>query len=247
MKTGNTIRMTLALLLFIFSTGFANKKDATKDPKAKKILNEFVTATGGEKAIAGIETLSSKSQLEFVESGLVLKREILETRSKQFFMKVNSPQTGDICRGYDGKRCWEKRQAQIREIVDEEKQSFLNTSAFLRFANWEQTLVAYQYAGKTNVPGQTLHRIDVKTIYGAKESWYFNGHDNLLVRMEEPLDLPEGHATATTSFSDYRDVNGVKLSFAQTIEMPGQNRKITFSEITANRDIDPNLFSFPEK
>jgi hypothetical protein len=40
-----------------------------------------------------------------------------------------------------------------------------------------------------------------------------------------------------------RDVNGVKLSFAQTIAMPGQTRKISFSEITANRDIDKNLFS----
>lgn len=239
--------MVLALMLFIFSTGFANKKDATKDRKAAKILYEFVEATGGEKAIANIKTLSSKSQLEFVESGLVLNREIFETRSKQFFMKVNSSQTGDICRGYDGKRCWEKRQSQAREIVGEEKQSFLNTSAFLRFANWRQTLAAYQYAGKINVAGITLHRIDVKTIYGAKERWYFNVHDNLLVQMEEPLDLPDGPSTATTFFSNYQDVNGVKLSFAQTIEMPGQTRKILFSEVIANRDIDPKLFSFPEK
>lgn len=245
MKTGNTIRMTLVLVLFILSTGFANKKDATKDPKARKILIEFAETTGGEKAIANIESLISKSQLEFVESGLILKRETFETRANQCFIKVNSSQTGDIYRGYNGKQCWEKRQAQLREIVGQEKQSFLNTSAFLRFANWEQTLAAYQYAGKTNVAGATLHRIDVKTIYGAKESWYFNAHDHLLVRMEEPLDLPDGPATATTSFSDYRDVNGVKLSFAQTIEMPGQTRKISFSEITANRDIDPNLFSSP--
>jgi hypothetical protein len=247
MKTGNTIRMTLALLLFIFSTGFANKKDATKDRKAAKILYEFAKATGGEKAIANIKTLSSKSQLEFVESGLVLYREIFETRSKQFFMKVNSSQTGCIYRGYDGKRCWEKRQSQAREIVGEEKQSFLNTSAFLRFANWEQTLAAFQYAGKTNVAGITLHRIDVKTIYGAKESWYFNATDHILARLEEPLDLPEGSAIAITTFYDYRDVNGVKLAFQQTIEMPGQTRKISFSEINANRDIDQNLFSFPKK
>ncbi len=247
MKTENTIKMVLAMLLIIIASGFAPKKEAEKDRKAAKILHEFVEATGSEKAIANIESLISKSQLEFVESGLILKREIFETRANQCFIKVNSPQTGDIYRGYDGKQCWEKRQAQLREIVSQEKQSFLNNSAFLRFANWEQTLAAYQYAGKTNVAGIPLHRIDVKTIYDAKESWYFNAHDHLLVRMEEPLDLPEGPATATTTFSDYRNVNGVKLSFAQTIEMPGQTRKISFSEIAANRDIDNNLFSPPGK
>jgi zinc protease len=247
MKRKITVKMFLAMLLIIVASGFAPKKEGEKDRKAEKILHEFVEATGGEKAIANIESLISKSQLEFVESGFILKREIFETRANQCFIKVNSPQTGDIYRGYNGKQCWEKRQAQLREIVGEEKQSFLNTSAFLRFANWQQNLAAYQYAGKTNVAGITLHRIDVKTIYGAKESWYFNADDHLLGQMEEPLDLPESSATATTSFSDYRDVNGVKLSFAQTIAMPGQTRKISFSEITANRDIDNNLFSPPGK
>lgn len=247
MKREIRTRMVIATLLLIVISGFTPKKEVEKDRKASKILHEFVEATGGEKAIAKLESLISKSKLEFVESGFTLEREIYETRSKQFFMKVNSLQTGDICRGFDGKRCWEKRQAQLREIVGEEKQSFLNTSAFLRFANWERTLAAYQYAGKTIVAGITLHRIDVKTIYDAKESWYFNAHDHLLVQMEEPLDLPDGPATATTTFSDYREVNGVKLSFSQTIAMPGQTRKILFSEITANRDIDPNLFSFPKK
>lgn len=247
MKTENTIKMVLAMLLIIVASGFAPKKEGAKDRNAEKILHEFVKATGGEKAIANIESLTSKSKLEFVESGFTLEREIFEMRSNQCFIKVNSPQTGDIYRGYDGKQCWEKRQAEIRNIVGQEKQSFLNNSAFLRFADWEKTLAAYKYEGLKNVAGIEMHQIDIKTIYGAKESWYFNAHNHLLVRMEEPLDLPEGSATATTSFSDYRDVNGVKLSFLQTIEMPGQTRKISFSKINANRDIDPNLFSFPLK
>lgn len=69
----------------------------------------------------------------------------------------------------------------------------------------------------------------------------------MLAQLEEPLDMPEGLSTATTTFSEYRDVNGVKLSFAQAIEMPGQTRKIKFSTITANREIVQNLYSFPCK
>lgn len=245
MKTENMLKTTFALTLFFLFTTIAVGKKAEKDPKAEKILNAFVTEIGGKKAISAIENLTCKSKLEFVESGLILEREILETRSSQYFIKVSSPQTGEIYRGYDGKRCWEKRRAQTREIVGDEKQSFLNASAFLRFANWEKLLKSFEYKGIEERTGRKVHRIDVVTVWGAKESWYFNKSDNLLAQMEEPLDLPEGPSTATTTFSDYRDVNGVKLSFVQTISMPGQNRKITFSKISANRDIDQNLFSFP--
>ncbi|MCA1758371.1 MAG: hypothetical protein LC658_01260, partial [Bacteroidales bacterium] len=165
----------------------------------------------------------------------------------QCFIKVSSPQTGDIYRGYDGKQCWEKRQAEIRNIAGQEKQSFLNNSAFLRFAGWEKFLSSYKYAGIKNVAGTEMHKIDVTTIFGAKESWYFKASDKLLVRMEEPLDMPEGPATAITTYTDYREVNGVKISFAQSISMPGQTREISFSEIKANREIDPHLFSCPKK
>lgn len=243
MKREITIRMAVAMLLLFIVSGFSTEKEVEKDRKAAKILHEFVEATGGEKAIENIESLRSKSQLEFVESGFTLEREILETRSNQYFIKVNSAQTGDIYRGYDGKQCWEKRQAQIREITGEEKQSFLNNSAFLRFIRWEKTLAAYTYAGKVNVAGSEMHKIEVITIFGAKESWYFSTKSKLLARMEEPLEMPEGPSTAITIFTDYREVNGVKLSFTQIINMPGQTRKISFTEIAANPETDFNLFT----
>jgi hypothetical protein len=88
-----------------------------------------------------------------------------------------------------------------------------------------------------------MHKIDVITLFGAKESWYFSTKSKLLTRMEEPLNMPEGPSTAITIFTDYREVNGVKLSFTQIINMPGQTRKISFAEIAANLEIDKNLFS----
>lgn len=245
MQQKSTILMAILLVLVISLTGFISKKEVEKDPQAAKILYEYVEATGGKKAIANIKNLVSKSQLEFMESGFTLERKIVETSSKQYFIKVSSAQTGDIFRIFDGKICRENRQAQIREIVGAEKQSFLNTTAFLRFTDWENTLASYKYEGQKNIAGTEMHRIDITTIYGIKESWYFNKTNHLLVQIEEPIDMPVGPSTAITIFSDYRDVNGVKLSFAQTIEMPGQTRKITFSEIIANQEIDQNLFSFP--
>lgn len=245
MKTVNSIKMIIATMFFLFIATISTGRNTVKDHAAEKILNAFTNEIGGKKAISKIESLTSKSRLEFVESGFNLDREIFETSSNQYFIKVNSPQTGNICRGYDGEKCWEQHAGVTREIIGYEKQSFLNSTAFLRFANWEKTLKEFEYKGVVTREGNELHRIDVITIFGEKESWYFNTTDNMLTQIDEKIELPGGTSTATTTFGDYREVNGVKMSFSQTISMPGQTRKITFSKITANMDIDKNLFSFP--
>ena len=206
------------------------------------MLNNYVAAIGGKKAVDNIKNMVSKSQMEFVGGDFVLDREIVETRFDQRYIKANSQRTGEIIRTFDGTNCREKRMGEVRDVTGIEKQSFLNASAFLRYAEWEKNLSEYKYEGVQNIEGVKMHKIVVTTVYGLKESWYFDTKSNLLTQIEEELEIRGGKATATTVYSDYREVNGVKLSFLQTINMPGQTRKITFSEILANQEIDTAMF-----
>lgn len=239
MKTERTFRIVIVLLFFIVSAGFISEE--IKDREASKVLDNYVTAIGGKKAVENIKNMVSKSQMEFVGADFILDREITETPTR-YFIKVNSQRTGEITRTFDGTHCREKRMGEVRDITGEEKQSFLNTSAFLRYAEWEKNLTGYKYDGVEKVDGVKMHKLSVTTIYGQKETWYFDAKSNLLTQIEEELEMPGGKSTSTTVYSDYREVNGIKLSFLQTINMPGQTRKITFSEILANQEIDTTMF-----
>jgi uncharacterized protein (DUF2132 family) len=53
----------------------------------------------------------------------------------------------EITGGYDGTNYWEKRQDKIILIGDSEKTSILNSTAFLRNAEWQKNLVSYSYEG----------------------------------------------------------------------------------------------------
>ncbi len=243
MKKKQVILTILTILSMIAITG--NTQVKSKDQKAEEILNNFVSAAGGKNAHQEIQNIVSTSELIFLESGISINRYISETRSNEYFIKISSSQLGEIIRGYDGSDYWEKRQNKIRIIDDVEKKSILNSTAFLRYAQWQKHLTSYSYNGIVKTGEQELHKLDVVTIYGSKESWYFNISTFLLAQIEEPLEMPEEIASVVTIFEDYREVNGIMISFSQTIQMPGQTRRILFSEILTNQQVDKSIFKIP--
>lgn len=240
-RTGVAVALILIILNFDYASAFESKED----PKAQKILHDYVTAIGGEKALSKIENIVSKVDVVFVEPGIILNKEIIEEKSNKTYIKAFAPQFGEMIRGFDGDVLWEKRQSAVRIIYDEEKNSFLNESAFLRFYNWKKNLTDLAYSGIEKIEGTNLHKLSVKTIYGSNEIWYFSTVNNLLVRIEELLVLPQGEFTAITTFEDYREVNGVLHSFIQNIYMQNQTRKISYSSIKHNQVIDDGIFTKP--
>lgn len=230
----------------IFNPSYAPEaRDLKADPRAEKILRKYLSALGGRISISGIENMVSKVEVVFVEPGIVINKEIIEEKSDKSYIKAIAPQFGEVIRGFDGDVLWEKRQSGIRVIYDEEKSSFLNGSAFLRYCNWKKNLKELEYSGIEKIDGADLFRVDVKTIYEAKESWYFSTSDNLLARMEERVLLNNKESVIITTFEDYRQVEGVLHSFTQHIYMKGQTRKISYSEIKHNQEIDKNIFTKP--
>ena len=240
-----TIKTTFVMLL-IFAAAGSSARATTKDRKAEKVMNDYVSVIGGKTALSGIQNLVSQSELKFIESVISIDREITETSGNEYYIKVSSPRIGEIIRGSDGHTCWEKRQSAVKPIEGEEKRRFLNSSYFLRYANWENHLTDYKYEGKVIIDGAEMSKIAVTTNYGYKETWYFNNDSHYLAQTEEPLDLPEGISTVTTTFADYKDVGGIKLPFTHIIKMPGQTRIISFAEIKANQVVENTIFSLPK-
>jgi len=238
--------MAFLILLFLASMNYAQAQLSRKDPEAAKILEDYVAAIGGEKALAKIKSTESFSVLTFIETGLVLDRKIVEDQTGNYFIKVSSPETGEITRGYDGMVCWEKRESGSRIIEGEEKNTFLNSASLLRYANWKKLLTTFEYKGLHQVDGIDLQKIYIETIHGAKENWYFSKSNNLLARIEEPMDKSLDEETIVTTFEDYREINGVKYAFTQYIKMPGRTRRIIFSGIVHNQKMDNKMYSLSE-
>lgn len=237
--------MVMVLMMFVAASASVIAKAEGKDLKAENILVKFTEASGGKTALEKINNLIINTEMEFVESGVIIDCEIIQNRLNHYYLRATSPQTGEMTMGYDGSTCWQTRRSETRKFEGDEKKSLLNNSAFLRFANWEKNLANYSYEGVTNQDGVEMHKIKVTTIHGMSETWYFNAADHLLAQMEEPIQLRDGSGISVTKFSDYRDVDGIKLPFFQKVIMPGQTRLISYLKIASNQMFDENIFAIP--
>lgn len=246
MKTRKTkTGLMFAIIMLLTIGGFTPTMAITKDKKAENIFSSYVKAIGGEKAINSIENMVVRSELTFLESGVKIDREIIVDKANKYYCKASANRMGSFFKAYDGNTCWELYPTGLRLITGKEKTTFLNESVFLRHAKWEANLAEYQFLGQVTIDGIELLKISVTTIYGVNETWYFNKNDGLLARVEEQLEMPNETIKVANTFEDYRELNGVKLSFKQQIIMPGKTNKITCSSILLNQPLDNSIFAVP--
>jgi hypothetical protein len=66
--------ITVALMLIIITSDIASASKPKKDPKAEKILQEYISALGGKKALSKIDNLVSNVNVVFVEPGITLNK-----------------------------------------------------------------------------------------------------------------------------------------------------------------------------
>jgi hypothetical protein len=237
--------ITFVILLHFLTGSFATAQRSAIDKDAEKILIAYVSAIGGEKALAKIENVVIKSDILVIEAGVTINREVVQDKTNKLHIKAYSPQTGEILMGFDGSNYWEKNRSSVSTIDDERILSYLNEFAFMRFSDWKKNLLAANYLGLESIDGEEFHCIAVRTIYGTKEKWYFDTTDFLLSYLKEQLEMTNGTITVTTKFDDYREVDGIKHPFTHYIKMGERNRKISHNSILHNQDIDPNLFTIP--
>jgi hypothetical protein len=71
---------------------------------------------------------------------------------------------------------------------------------------------------------------------------YFDASSNLKVQTVKTMDTPQGKATQTISYYDYKEVNGVKLPHTVVQSFGPQNLKAEVTSLEVNVPLDDALF-----
>jgi outer membrane lipoprotein-sorting protein len=83
--------------------------------------------------------------------------------------------------------------------------------------------------------------------YGNFVKLYFDSESGLLLRTIYFKKNPFGSVAMETNYSDYRDVDGVKLPFVINWRGPGSNETVTINDIKNNVTVDDSKFEMPPK
>jgi hypothetical protein len=230
----------IILVLFSFSQSHAQTVD--------QVINKYVKFIGGKKAWKNARTMTTSGEYDY--GGIVFPFNTYAKAPDRYKFVV--PFGGKYyAQAFDGNKGWK-----IDAFKNETVPTLLTGKAALAMANEsdvevETPFVDYKQkghqavlVGRDSVQGKWYFNIKFTRKNGEIENYFFDEQTFALVFKSAPAKNVElGGTLLNISYSDYRDVEGIKIPFKTVCESNGQMiLTITVSKAAINTAIDDNIF-----
>jgi photosynthetic reaction center cytochrome c subunit len=226
------------------SAGQGQQREAL--PTAEQVLDKYYQALGGAAAIDKLKSRVMKGTLT-TANGEDLGYELRQSGPEMVLATITTPQMGVIERGFNGRAGWEKSTKGVRDLGSEEL-TYLRRYPDL----YTDTRLAGQFsrisvAGKSKIEGRDVYVLRATTTGGKREQLYFDAETGLLIRRTTSTTTPVGVIPEQVDFSDYREVDGLKVPFTVRVSTIDPNYSVVrkFTEIKLNVPVDTKQFNKP--
>ena len=248
MKTRSKRLMMAAMVLSWASAASAQTAD--------EIVEKCLTAAGGRAALAKIKSRSTIGTITLLTpageiSGPI---EILnETPNKaRTLIKVDLTSLGAgqmvFDQRFDGKSGYVLDSLQgNRDITGNQLENMRNSVFPSPLLNYKEMGATMKLEGRDKIGDRDVYVMIFEPASGSVVRQYIDAQTYMLTRMSVKVDVPQigGELEQTTDFSDYREVDGIKLHFQMKASSAVQNFTVTISKVEHNVTVDEALFSKP--
>lgn len=213
---------------------------------AEAILAKYVDAIGGEAAIQKLTSLQEKGTITNPHGDS--SQFELQEKAPNKVLFVRTPADGQGMRlVYDGEQAAATMGGRTNPIHGFDLEALKLDANFSRNFNLKQ-----QYTRIQSPPfAQKIDGRDVKMVRGilpngeGQETLYFDDQSGLLVRRVTALRTALGSIPQQYDYSDYREVNGVKIPFVTKMSTPDNIQTRTITEAKFNVPVEDKTFATP--
>lgn len=215
-------------------------------PEAEQLLADVVDAMGGADKFAAVKSYYSESNLDMGTLGLTGVAK-LWWREGDFYIETEMPGIGLQKLGGKGDRLWGDNPVHgLRALAGKEAEQARSSSALCLAYEWKKHFTsAKTVAMKPDANGVQIAEIEFTSPLGDKVVLRVNLETKLPLSQSLTQANPFGDIPETVTFSDYRDVEGLKLPFKQTVEAPLMKATATMTKIELNVATDTVPFDMP--
>jgi hypothetical protein len=220
-----------------------------KPPTADQILAKYTEALGGSAAIEKLKTRSMKGTW-LTPSGVTLGYEVYQAAPDKIYSVLHTPKQGDVERAFDGHVGWEKSdRGGVREFEEPELSLFRRYPDFFKDIKLQGQFTRLNFGGKDKIDGKDVYVLRGLGVDGKGERLFFDVQTGLLLRRITSTPTMVGLIPEQVDYSDYRDVDSLKLPFTIRITTIDSfyNSTRTFTEIKLNPVVDEKKFLKPSK
>ena len=211
------------------------------------ILAKYTDALGGAAAIQKITSLDEKGTLTMpARRGMQVQVEEVRKAPDKALVTMSLPNGGQIARACNGTIAWESFPGRgAEELTWDDLLRAKRWASFIPGVTMKQDFVREQLVGTGKIGDKDAYRVMAVRKGGGRVLFYFDAQSGLLLRVSERIESPLGSLPQDTDFSDYRDVNGVKLPFSVTVVHIQGPTMYKWDQIQANVPVEDSRFDKP--
>lgn len=221
-------------------------------PEASEILDRYLQAIGGEKKAAELTSIAATGTFKAYAIPTKYKLELYAKAPAQRTVIVHNLAEADLIDTFDGKEAWISQSPllapfSITERSGGEVDGARLTAALTFPAQIKKLLTQLRTAGPAGLDDRDLMMVQGTLNGKYPVNLYFEEDTGLLARTVTFADSPVGLVPMQVDYSDYRELNGLKVPYNLIVTWLDGKSVIQLDEVRANVPVDAAKFARPAK
>src|SRR5713226_9596162 len=233
-------RLLTILIASILTTGVL----PVHAQEAGKIVDQYVKAAGGGKALARIQALTIEGT--FTSDDGKSGTYTLDTKLPNRYYSELLVGEKNLIEAYNGKSAWHQNPASgLGTLVGPEGMQLEAAAQYYnsRLLNLKKSKITLALVGHAQVRGRDALQLEVTSATGVKRQLFFDAQTHLIVKEAATV----GGVEEEILYDDYRTVDGVKMPHKIEPHRGSDKYNIEVSRAAINGTVGERVFDFPIK
>lgn len=236
--------LTALTITTVMAQNGAAAKPAT--PTVDELLDKYVKAIGGKEALEKTSSRSGKGTMELEGMGLSGPAEMFAKAPNKSALFIDLQGVGKIANVCDGEKAYSLSPMEgVRELSGVELTQAKRNADFYQPLNLKKNYPKLEVKGKEKVGSTDAYIVEATPASGDPQKLYFAADTGLLVRVDSDNDTPQGKMSFEVYFSDFKDVDGIKIAHSIRQVSAAFTAVIKLSEVKHNATVDEAKFAKP--
>jgi hypothetical protein len=224
--------------------------DGPTEPSADQILNKYIEALGGQRALSAVTSFAAKGTIEGYETYHVKVPVEIYAKAPNQRTMISHTQNGDSSTVFDGQKGWiaaVDKPLPLLALLPGAELDAARLDADLCFPGGIKQVLSQWRVGfpVTTIDDQEVNILQGMGAGGSRFKLYFNAKTGLLARQVRYADTPVGMVPTQVDYADYRDFAGVKMPFKIAITWTDGQSNILLTDVQPNVPLDAARFATP--
>lgn len=237
--------MRFLLIVGLTGLGLTVLPFATPGQDAARLVEQYIRADGGSKALSRIQTLRIEGTFTSPLDGKSGSYTFQTRLPNRYYSELVS---GDVTliEAYNGKSAWHQTaNGEITTLTGAEGNQLEAAGLYYntRLVNTKKNKIGVGFAENLKVRGRDAQEIETTTPSGAKWRVSFDSQTHLILKETATI----GGVDEEIVYDDYRSVGGIQLPYRIELRRGKDVYNIAVTRAVVNEPVGERTFDFPRK